>query len=162
MKVTRIAPAASLAMTALLVGCGSDDNGFGPCVHNYLEPIITLERVIGTPAGTELSQVTLSDFSLGGIPFSAQELCPDMPTGMSYPPIGGIYCENATPEDDVLICDLPCQFGNSDGDYEFTLTAEHYAPKTVEVQPEYAVFEGGCPSWNDEGSRYTFELDEQE
>ncbi|WP_111641125.1 hypothetical protein [Marinimicrobium alkaliphilum] len=167
-------PLITLAAVVMLSACGSDgaetwtaddndndERDGGPCVEMYHEPIITLEEVVGQPAGTALAQVRLSDFKRDGEPFHPQELCRQRPDGTGHPVAANIDCEGITIEEETLVCDLPCQFGNSERAYQFTVSAEHFQPNAVTIEPEYSVFEGGCPSWRDGGSRYQFELTEQ-
>lgn len=53
---------------------------------------------------------------------------------------------------DSLRCIIPCSFGQQEGHWSLTVSAPGYPRQVVEFAADYAVFHGGCPSWNDEGT----------
>ena len=61
-------------------------------------------------------------------------------------------------EGSMVRCELACGFGTSPGTYRFRLSAPGYVPERLTVTADYQEFHGGCPSWNDGGTRHTASL----
>lgn len=144
------------AMVALLlaVGCGegeeegvnqdpvNQDQGQGPCVVEYREPIVLITAVVEAGNSDAIAEVEISEIALHG--GSVQQL------GMTEDLIEG--------ESGVFACAVPCGFGFQPGEYTFTVGAEGYEAREVTVDAEYETFVGGCPASYDGGTEVEVEL----
>ncbi len=129
----------------------SDGTNGGPCVHNYYEPVLNIDRVIANPANTEISRVSLTEVLHDDSKVELEAWCDLQVEGLCY----GLSFEEET-----AVCSLPCGFGNDEGDWHIEVSAEGYQSARVNLDASYEVFEGGCPSYNDEGSHFELELNE--
>ena len=127
-------------MLATILGC---DPALGPCSHSYREPILHVSRVTNAATGQPLATVFLDSLTYQGAAGGEVSWFQDSPViGVSL-------------EGDRVRCDLACAFGSQTGVYRFRLSASGYHSKRLEVTADFGVFHGGCPSWNDEGTRIT-------
>jgi hypothetical protein len=127
-----------LVVGALGVACAGDR--LGPCVHTYREPILLISSVRSGANGTALGTVYIDSLTLqhGFSPereWSTREY------------------ERLTFEGDRYRCEVVCGFGDEAGTYRFRVSAPGHTPMRVTVDAEYREFHGGCPSWNDRGTR---------
>lgn len=148
-----------LTAFAALASCGgdlddnsSDDDLNGPCVHYYYEPVVNIDQVISNPANTEIARVSLTEVVHEDSEVELEEWCDLQADELCY----GLSFESETP-----VCSLPCGFGNDEGEWHIEISAEGYQSKTETLEASYAVFEGGCPSYDDEGSHFQLELEER-
>lgn len=140
-----------LLVTACAPSDTDDNSAAGPCVHGYLEPVLSIETVTVDPSGANVVRVALSSFKVNGEPRDPEEWGGPSST-WSNPTF------NITVTDGVLYCDLPCGFGLNEGVYEFVADAPNHETKSISVNAGYASFEGGCPSYSDNGTNVNFQL----
>ena len=129
---------------AALVSC--DISQAGPCVHTYREPVLTIERVSDV-SGRAVAALVLDSLALNGRPVDLRF------AAVTTEPAFGVTSDGTT-----LTCTPPCGFGTEPGRYEFRLAAPGYTPTRVAINASYATFHGGCPSWNDDGTRSALSL----
>jgi hypothetical protein len=139
----------ALYVCCILVLSGCDRLSAGPCSHTYREPVLSLTRITDAVTGGALAVVYLDSLTFQGQFGAPQPILwsPTMELGIGVSQAG-----------ERVQCAITCAFGNSDGTYRFRLSATGYVPKRVEVAAAYREFHGGCPSWNDGGTRATFTL----
>jgi hypothetical protein len=115
----------------------------GPCVHEYREPVLNIVSAASSN-GTPIGHLTLTNVQVNG-----------------HAPGPGAFQDavNAVLTNGKIECDVPCGFGTEEGLWQFTAEAEGYQPEEIAVETEYAVFVGGCPSYNDAGTELAIELD---
>lgn len=123
----------------------------GPCVHNYYESVMNIDRVIANPANTEIGGVSLNEVVHDDVEVQLEAWCDGQADGLCY----GLSFENEAP-----VCSLPCGFGTEEGEWRIELSAEGYQPATVTLDASYGEHEGGCPSYSDDGSHFELELNE--
>jgi len=117
-----------------------DDEGVGPCVHEYKEAIFHISGVKDSISNQPISSAKLVTLKINEIkqtgPFFGE---------INY---GIVYA------DSVYHCNFPCGFGIERGSYGFTIIAEGYMDKVVRYENiDYSINKGGCPSYNDGGKR---------
>jgi len=130
-----------------LASCEDDywDSGIGPCVHNYMEPILHITTVRDTIKNYSPSFVILHDLRINGNTQISRLVLVD-----SY---------SIVAKDSLFYCNVPFGFGSEEGTYEFTVEAEGYELKYFKIDNvEYSIFQGGCPSYNDGGKRVELNL----
>ena len=131
-------------LVATLLGC---DLPLGGCSHTYRERILHLTRVTNATTGQPLTTVFLDSLTYQGT------------VGREFPYMPNPFIDlRVSLEGDSVRCDLACAFGNDPGVYRFRLSAPGYQSKHLEIAADYDEFHGGCPSWNDEGTRVTTTL----
>jgi hypothetical protein len=109
-----------------------------PCVHTYRSGIVVVAAARSSDAQAgALPTLTLSDFKVEDRPLAVADL-------------QQLHHAVATPQG--LVCTVPCSFGSEEGRWQFTAAAPGHAPRSVSVVARYAVFVGGCPSYNDQGA----------
>jgi hypothetical protein len=130
-----------IVITVSIIFCLlSCDNGVGPCVHTYNEPILNITSLRDTVNYNHPRFVILRELKING-----SKEYGAYPLTKSY----GIV-EN----DSIFYCNIPFGFGVEEGKYEFIIEAEGFPPKQITIENvHYSVFEGGCPSYNDGGKR---------
>ncbi len=133
--------------TAIIVGsCNVDDHLIGPCVHTYMDAVIHVEDVRDRDSGDPVETVFISAATVDARPILLEWLAKEKnASGVGL--VG-----------DSLKCTVPCAFGTLGGHWALTLSASGYPEQTVEFDARYAVFHGGCPSWNDDGTNVSLEL----
>ena len=132
--MTRYKYAGGLASLALLAGCSGLVGG--PCSHTYRDPLLTIATATNSASGVGVARLLLAEFRVNGQPAQPQMV------------ILGDQSERVTLADEVVICDVACAFGTSEGRYEFTVSAPGYRTAAVQVEARYPRFKGGCPSYN--------------
>jgi len=141
----RYLPSFLLAAIFLLSACDSGDPGVGPCVHIYEEPVLNITSVTDEDTSAEIAQVQIYDVFVDEVARGTEDLT-------------AMVSENITVEGATLLCTLPCGFGTEEGLYTFSVNAEGYQETMVSQRAEYATFEGGCPSYNTDGTRFSFSM----
>ena len=118
----------------------NEDNGIGPCVHTYKEPILNITSLRDTVNYNHPRFIILRELKINGSKqFGANPLLE------SYAIVA---------DDSIFYCNIPFGFGVKEGKYEFIIEAEGFQPKQITIENvSYSVFEGGCPSYNDGGKR---------
>jgi len=132
-----------IAALAAWAGCENDET-VGPCYHLYKEPLINVTAATSSANGDAIPTVALTGFERDGTPITTADLI-----------IGSYFVE---PRGDTLLCHLPCGFGRIAGDYSFVAGAAGFQDKTLTLQAQYQIFQGGCPSFNDGGMDIVIEL----
>jgi hypothetical protein len=123
---------------ALSVACTGDR--LGPCVHTDREPILLISSVRSGTSGPAIGTVYIDSLTLQD-GFSPEREW----FTREY--------ERLTFEGDRYRCDVVCGFGDEAGTYRFRVTAPGHTPIRISVNADYREFHGGCPSWNDGGTR---------
>jgi hypothetical protein len=120
-------------------------NGFGPCIHTYEEPILHITAIRDTVNNVNIR-------------FVLREL--KINNSMQYGAYHMIPSYSMVSDDSIFYCNVPFGFGVENGKYQFIIEAEGYQPKHFTIESvDYSVFKGGCPSYNDGGKRITLYLD---
>ena len=122
-----------LGVNVDLVGIGS--TGEKLAEHAPIQPIAELE---------------LWDVTIDGQATSAPDVLAQWPHGETNLALG--------PDEDRLVCTIPCAMGTQPGAWSFAAGADGYAPTTASAEAAYAVQQGGCPSFSDGGTRVAIEL----
>ena len=102
-----------------LLSC-DDDNGIGPCVHTYNEPILNITSIRDTLNHTYPRFVKLLELKING---SAQ---------FGANPLFESY--SIVSDDSVFYCNVPFGFGVEEGKYEFIIEAAGYQPKHFTIE----------------------------
>ena len=71
---------------------------------------------------------------------------------------GTLQLTNLEIKDNKLICSVPCGFGTTEGLWQLYVSAAGFVEQHVSVQAGYAIFQGGCPSYNDKGTRLSITM----
>ncbi len=129
------------------LSCSKDDNdGIGPCVHTYNEPILNVSSINDTLNNISLQFVKLYDLKINGFKTLGLNAI-----STSYSIVSG---------DSIFYCNVPFGFGVEEGKYEFIIEADGYNPKKITIENvNYSIFEGGCPSYNDGGTQIILYFD---
>lgn len=141
---------ASLLITLALAGCGGgnvEPPVAGPCVHLYQDEVLHLESAGGRSTGAVIPALELRGFSVDGMSLSLDEVISQRSSFLQR-------------DGDILRCTLPCGWGVQAGEWEFSARAEGYEWTEQAIEARYAMFVGGCPSYDDEGTRTSIQLDE--
>ncbi len=137
----------SLLLGLCLFGCDEkEDNTVGPCIHQYQDPILTIEEVRDAQTNESLESVVLTEFSIDGAAIQTEMLVAE-------------FANNVEQKGDSLLCTIPCAFGTQAGHYEFIVLTSGYVAKAVSFDLEYEEFEGGCPSYNRGGAEEEIALE---
>jgi hypothetical protein len=135
---------AVLTITAIL-GCDGDST-WGPCVHEYREPIVQITDARDMRSGAAVDSIVLTHIRIDG----------RVVEPLYFATVGPSYGVSA--RGDSLFCQIPCGFATAAGNYVFTVSAPGYLPQDRGYDAQYGVFKGGCPSYNDEGLRVSLRL----
>lgn len=138
---------AVLFLLILSLAAGCTGFGAGPCVHVFRDAIVHMIAVVDSETGSGLDSVFVTNVTIDGdtLPLSMAMSSGDNEAGVLL-------------EGDTLRCGIPCSFGFSEGRWELTLCARGYPSQTVAFDARYAVFNGGCPSYNDRGTFVVLKL----
>jgi hypothetical protein len=128
---------AILVLFALAVSsCGgsaeSENEVAGPCSINFTEPVFVISDVRSSTTGARLSTVSIQSISLDGV---AYDLSIRRPVIL-----------NAAVQGSSVQCTVSCGFAVEEGLYAFTVTADGFRAKAVEVRAQYSSFRGNCPA----------------
>jgi hypothetical protein len=139
----------ALRFAALLVvagGCSPDDLTSGPCVHTYEDALFHIESVVDADSLTPIDTIVISEA---------------MRDTISHPPsrLTLEYSDGIEVRGDTIVCEVPCSFGTYEGSWTFRVSAAGYPSQWLSVNAQYAVFHGGCPSYNDSGMTINWKLD---
>ena len=104
----------------------------GPCVQIATDPILTIATAVDATSGAAITQLTLTDIKVNGTPV----LLEFMQHLSSTAKVVGAHVE----------CGIPCGFGESEGTYTATVTADGYNPLSLSVAARYSSSVGGCPN----------------
>lgn len=117
-----------------------EENGIGPCVHTYKEPILNITSISDTVNYNHPRFIILRELKING-----SKQFGSNPLLESYAIVA---------DDSIFYCNIPFGFGVEEGKYEFIIEAEDFQPKQITIENvSYSVFDGGCPSFNDGGKR---------
>lgn len=139
-------------------GCGIGDDGSvgngiqngGACVHEYREPILNLDSVTEATTGDAVAVVHLSEIAVDGMARTGTTLV------QAGRPQSNVTADGSG---NGLDCTVPCGFGSAAGTWTFTVSAEGRVPTDVTVEAAYETFVGGCPSYEDGGTRFDVVLE---
>ena len=149
MKLSTLTVPAALAVALLaVVGCdeGPGPGAYGPCVHTYEEPLLWFDQAVDSETGQELYQLEFAGVRLDGAWLDLEEeVDREVATGVAL-------------IDGTLVCELPCGFGTQAGEYALFVSAEGYEDLALDLDADYEVFVGGCPSSNSGGLDLELEL----
>lgn len=121
-----------------LISC--DSGNVGPCEHTYKEPILHITSIRDTDNNKHLSFVKLRYLKVNGHSISG------------YYSLGKSY--SVVSNDSIFYCNVPFGFVIENGNYEFVIDADGYPSKKIAIDSvNYAILDGGCPSYNDGGKR---------
>ena len=140
----------TFVMSAFLV-CDCDGPiGPGPCVVEYREPVLHIISVTDADTGDPIPRIFISGIVINGT---------DCPLDYAL-----LDSRNMEFQDTILVCTIPCSFGNEPGIYVLTISAEGYPESGLEVMNvHYSIREGpGCPLLLDGGTRVAFSLKREE
>jgi len=120
------------------------DSGIGPCVHNYKEPILTIASIADQLSGAQIDSVFISSITTNGF-------------DQDFKTIEKMANISMT-QDSSLKCITPFALGFEAGDYHITISAIGYSDSLFSIHAEYETFEGGCPSFSDDGTHIELTL----
>jgi hypothetical protein len=115
-----------------------------PCVHSYRSGVVAVVAAQSAGTARAVPAVTLSGIKVDGQPADVATM-----SGL----------QNAVVAGSGVVCTLPCSLGTQEGRWEFTATAAGHVPRAASVDARYAVFQGGCPSYNDKGTEVRLTLE---
>lgn len=144
-----LAYAAVTGIAALAGGCdekGGGDGIVGPCVHIYEDAVLHVQSARDKETGAPIDTLFITAVTVDSVPYDLGET---------------EWEENATGVErfgDSLRCVLPFAFGTDEGRWTLAVSAAGHPEQYVEFDARYAVFRGGCPSWNDSGTVVELEL----
>ena len=138
-----------LPAVLVLVGCDAVErrSPFGPCYHAFEDAVLTVSCVRDARSGLPIKTLFIHDLTVDGHPESPHDLMDEY------------WINVETVGEDTLRCTPPFTLGTHEGRFVFGMTAPGHLGATFQVDAEYAVFEGGCPSFNDEGTVVELTLD---
>jgi hypothetical protein len=143
--MVRVVVAVALLITgSTLAGCSSTS---GPCVHAYRDALVHVSAVVDSATGSGVDSVFVTKVTVNG---------DSLPLRLAV--FGGGHETGVVLDGDTLRCGVPCAFGSMEGRWELTLLARRYPRQTVAFVARYAVFHGGCPSYNDRGTSVVLRL----
>ncbi len=134
-----------LVLSAFLISCQSN---IGPCVHNYKDPILTIQSVNSAENGDEINSVRISEIKIDNVSRRLSSFDDDISNNISV-------------DDSLLICTISCGFGIEAGIYEISFSADGYRDSTISTTAKYNKSKGGCPSSSSDGTKISFSLNPQ-
>jgi hypothetical protein len=111
------------------------------------DEVLHIDEASGKRTGAVIGQVDLSSFVVNGVARSTESIIQPR-------------ASNVVLAGEVLRCTLPCSFGIESGHWEFFATASGYIPTAQAVEASYSSFQGGCPSFEGDGTHTPITLDE--
>jgi hypothetical protein len=133
------------AIAVVAGGCSPDDLTSGPCEHTYRDALFHIESVTDSAGLTPIDTIFILEARRDTIAFAPSTLVLGFSQGISV-------------HGDTIECEVPCAFGTIEGPWEFRVSAAGYGPQWRSVDAHYAVFHGGCPSYNDVGMTIDWKL----
>lgn len=125
----------------VFLGCDSPiENGIGPCVHTYKEPILMIESASSSFNNTPIESLTIKNILIDSVAINL-----DILTSESS--------KNVVISDSTLTCTLPCGFGTEPGSYSFDVAANGYKDVAISSKAEYQTSGGNCPSYSTDGQK---------
>lgn len=144
-------------LIVFLYGCNENNDkesttidstgALGSCFHSYREPVMKIIGASEHNTNSNVELIEIKNINFNEQPVEFEESHNELAVNVEID-----YQNNS------LVCSLPCAFLQEEGQYEFTITANGYENKTVQMQAFYSIFEGGCPSYSDGGTELYFEL----
>ena len=123
----------ALLLAFTVVSCSLFESDYGPCIHNFEDPVLVIASVTSAEDDSTIEEVIISKVSIDSNLISTQDLVLE-------------FSENIILKDSVLTCTIPCGFGTNEGLYELTFSAQGYFDLTLSTLAEYNNINGGCPS----------------
>ena len=117
------------ALLAFTVACG--DEVVDPCTSP--KPILQISAAQGTPTGTRIPILMISNVRLDGQPIDTADL---RLRSFNVQRLSGIWFD----------CTVPCSLGYQPGTYTFDAYARGYYPATVQAVADYSNTPTGCPA----------------
>ena len=106
-----------LIFVAFIILSCNEDNGIGPCVHTYKEPILNITSRRDTVNYNHPRFIILRELIINGSKqFGANPL---------------IESYSIVADDSIFYCNIPFGFGVEEGVYEFIIEAEGFQPKQI-------------------------------
>lgn len=130
-----------------LTACTPTGTGMGPCVHVYRDAVVHINAVLDAASGSSLDSVFVTGAAVN-----------DYTLPLPLAVYGGGHEAGVLLDGDTLRCKVPCALGSTEGTWQLTLLARGYPLQTVAFDARYAVFHGGCPSYNDRGTSVVLHL----
>jgi hypothetical protein len=135
-----------LTILVFIICCARNtDPVVGPCVHQYLDPIIRIENVSDGKSGQEILSIKINHAQIDSMEINLQYLMNNV-------------CFNVVLYDSALYCSTPCGFGTEDGEYILSVSSVGYRDTTISVTAQYQTFKGGCPSSSSGSTVISFEM----
>ena len=139
-----------LASVFVLSACGGSSKPEEPifdfCGEGAkLEPVITISSAIDSAASIPISEIVISDVAIEGTQVSVDALR-TLATGLQ---ISG----------DTLVCQVPCSFGLTEGNYSMLVTAAGYKPSNIAFFASYSSVVGDCVKTYSGSKRVTIALE---
>lgn len=125
----------TLSAAVVVAGCGgggSEQPNAGPCVVNYTEPVVTISSAVNSSSIAPVSDVTLTNISLDGLPADLRVLA--------------FLSSNIQVAGTTLVCKVPCSFSTTEGNYAMSVSAAGYQVAALSFVAKYSNFIGGCPA----------------
>ena len=146
----------SIVLAIGLLGCDSNssDSGwfgdpiFGPCVVIEREPVLNIIDAIDSSNNQSIQQVQISNIRIDGSLIDFRENHLELSSNIEFDYVN-----------DILTCTLPCGIGQQEGTWEFTVTASGYQDSEETIETSYALFDGGCPAYLDQGTEVSLQLE---
>lgn len=121
---------------------------FGPCVIIEKEPVLNLIDALDSSNNQNIQQVQISDVWINGSQKDFRENHREVSNNIEFDYVN-----------DVLTCTLPCGIGQQEGTWAFTVSASGYQNSEEVIEASYALFDGGCPAYLDQGTEVNLMLD---
>lgn len=133
----------------MAAGCEepAEDLEGGACFHDYREAVLHVEAALDADTLEPIEEVWIRDVTVNGNAQDLGRLAAGAGDRLEHDPV-----------EMLLVCSVPCAMGVEEGTWVFTAQAEGYAAAEVSVVAEYEEFVGGCPSFNDGGTRVAIEI----
>ena len=116
----------------------------GACEHVFKDPVLAVQ--LNAVGASRPGTPALTGFQLNG---RSQPPTPDWTNAPAY---------RVQIRGDTLFCQATCGFSFNEGGYQFTASADGFAPRPVAVDARYQEFDGGCPSSSQGSTRITLTL----
>lgn len=119
---------------------GDDGSVLGPCYHEYRDAVVHISTLTDLDSGAFLDTMYISGVTVRGTDYPLDWI------------LEARLSEGLQAVGDSVLCVIPCSFGSREGRWSMTVSAPGYPRQVLEFEAAYALFHGGCPSWNDEGT----------
>lgn len=146
LQVVAIAGMALAGCNTTTIDDGSVEAPAGVCSHTYREPVFNISYAVNALTGEPVGTIVIQSISIND----------RLVTDDNNPLTGS---QNIVRVDGHWRCSLPCGLGNEEGRYRIVVDSPGYLPQSLTVQANYRVYEGGCPSYSDQGLHVSLALE---